>query len=590
MTNLQSPNLYSSNLQSSNLQPALSTRAFLWQLLRYKPGVWLLTVFAYMILYGLNFAPPLIARAIFDRLTGAAPVRFGLWTLVLLLFGSTVGRQAAYVALIAGQTLYTALIDSLVRANLLAQLLNRPGAQAIPDSPGETLSRFRDDIQPLGAFFGSAFNLIGVSVFALLAIITMIRTSPLLTLVAFLPLLLLSVIINRSSARIMRLRAANQAATSTVTGLLGELFGAAQAIKVADAEAAVMARLDVVNETRRQAALQDRLITESLGLLGSNLGDLGTAIILLLMGQAMRTGTFTVGDFALFVYVMPFVANNMGSVAGVLTSYRQLGVSLQRLTTLLQTAPTATLVHHRPLYFWGETPAPATTVPARTDPLTTLSVANLTYHFPQSQRGISDVSFTLPQGTFTVITGPVGSGKSTLLRVLLGLLPRDSGEIRWNGELVADPGAFFQPPRSAYTPQAPRLFSDSLRENILLGWPGEVDLATAIHSAVLEEDVAHLAQGLDTLIGPRGVRLSGGQMQRTAAARMFVRQPDLLVFDDLSSALDVETEGKLWERLLQTQGAGALNATYLVVSHRPAALARADQVITLNEGRIEVIH
>ncbi|MEZ4622686.1 MAG: ABC transporter ATP-binding protein [Caldilineaceae bacterium] len=323
---------------------SISTRHYLLQLLRYKPWVWLLTVLAYSILYALNFAPPLIARTIFDRLTGATPARFGLWTLVLLYFGSAVGRQAAYVALTAGQTLYTALVSSLVRANLFEQILNRPSVQAISASPGETLSRFRDDIQPLGSFLGSAFNLVGVSVFALLALVTMARTSPLLTVVAFLPLVLISLLIQQSSGHIMRLRAANQAATSSVTGLLGELFGAVQAIKIADAEIAVIARLDDVNETRRQAALKDRLVSEIFGALGGNLGDLGTAIILLLMGQAMRNGTFTVGDFALFLYVMPFVASNMRSVAGVLTSYRQLGVSLQRLTALLPAVPTKTLV------------------------------------------------------------------------------------------------------------------------------------------------------------------------------------------------------------------------------------------------------
>ncbi len=571
---------------------SMTTRHYLLQLLRYKPWVWLLTVIAYMILYALNFAPPLIARAIFDRLTDDAPVRFGLWTLVLLLLGSAVGRQAAYVALTAGQTLHTALVSSLVRANLLAQILQRPAAQAIPDSPGETLSRFRDDIDPLSTFLGSAFNLVGVSLFALLAIVTMARTSPLLTVVAFLPLVLISFLINRSSARIMRLRAATQSATSSVTGLLGELFGAVQAIKVADAESAVIAHLDAIGETRRQAALKDRLVSEIFGALGGNLGDLGTAITLLLMGQAMRSGTFTVGDFALFLYVMPFVANNMRSVAGVLTSYRQLGVSLQRLTTLLQGTPTATLVAPRPLYFWGEPPAPPVTVASTADALDELTVTNLCYQYP-NQRGVRDINFTLKRGTFTVITGPMGAGKSTLLRLLLGLLPKDAGEIRWNGQLVEDAGAFFQPRRSAYTPQAPRLFSDTLRENILMGWPGETELSRALHAAVLEEDVAHLAQQLETLVGARGVRLSGGQIQRSAAARMFVRQPDLLVFDDLSSALDVETEEKLWARLFQEQtstpGASNRSITCLVVSHRPALLQRADQVIELNEGRIERI-
>ena len=189
--------------------------------------------------------------------------------------------------------------------------------------------------------------------------------------------------------------------------------------------------------------------------------------------------------------------------------------------------------------------------------LQTLEVAGLTYHHPGSGRGIGGASFRLQRGQFTVVTGRIGAGKTTLLRALLGLLPRDAGEIRWNGRAVADPATFFVPPSCAYTPQVPRLFSETLRENILLGPPvAEARLAAAVRLAVLEPDVAAMEGGLDTLVGPRGVRLSGGQIQRAAAARMFVREPQLLVFDDLSSALDVETERLLWERLLGDGGEG----------------------------------
>ena len=138
------------------------------------------------------------------------------------------------------------------------------------------------------------------------------------------------------------------------------------------------------------------------------------------------------------------------------------------------------------------------------------------------------------------------------------------------------------PPRVAYTPQTPRLFSETLRDNILLGLPeNRVDLASAMHLAVLDPDVADIARGLDTQVEPRGLRLSGGQVQRTAAARMFVRQAELLVFDDLSSALDVETEQLLWGRLLDRP-----DLTCLVISHRPAALRRADQIVVLKDGRV----
>jgi ATP-binding cassette, subfamily B, bacterial len=99
---------------------------------------------------------------------------------------------------------------------------------------------------------------------------------------------------------------------------------------------------------------------------------------------------------------------------------------------------------------------------------------------------------------------------------------------------------------------------------------------------VLKDDIVAMPQGLETVVGPRGVRLSGGQVQRAAAARLFVRAPALLVFDDVSSALDAETEALLWERL-STRSA----AMCLVVSHRPAALRRADQIIVLKDGRVE---
>jgi ATP-binding cassette subfamily B protein len=135
----------------------------------------------------------------------------------------------------------------------------------------------------------------------------------------------------------------------------------------------------------------------------------------------------------------------------------------------------------------------------------------------------------------------------------------------------------------AYTAQVPRLFSETLRDNILLGLPEErVNLSGAIHAAAFEHDVAAMPAGAQTVVGPRGVRLSGGQLQRAAAARMFVRDAELLVFDDLSSALDVETERQLWERLAERS-----DQTCLVVSHRRAALRRADEIIVLKNGTVE---
>ena len=139
------------------------------------------------------------------------------------------------------------------------------------------------------------------------------------------------------------------------------------------------------------------------------------------------------------------------------------------------------------------------------------------------------------------------------------------------------------PPRAAYTAQVPRLFSETLKQNILLGLPDDPDtLDAAVWGAVLEQDVQALEAGLETPVGTRGVKLSGGQVQRTAAARMLARGAELLVIDDLSSALDVETKRVLWERLFSSG-----TVTCLAVSHRRAALRRADHIVVLKDGCVE---
>lgn len=186
-------------------------------------------------------------------------------------------------------------------------------------------------------------------------------------------------------------------------------------------------------------------------------------------------------------------------------------------------------------------------------------------------------------GSFTVVAERIGSGKTTLLKVLLGLLPSDIGEIHWNGEIVTDPARFFVPPRSAYTPQVPLLFSESIKENILMGLPEDpVDLRGALPLAVMEKDLAELEFGLDTLIGAKGVRLSGGQRHRTATARIFVRDAELLVLDNISSDQDVETERAMKERVFTRP-----NQTSPVVSHLRPVLRRADRIIVLKDGQLE---
>ena len=563
----------------------MTTRRFLWRLVRFSPWLYLMAGLCWIASWLLFLAPGLIARSFFDTLTGRAPAGIGLTGLIVLLLMVEVARVAASLGATWAEITFDITIGALLRGNMLKRILRHPGAHALPSSTGEAVNRFRRDVSDIQAFLllDGVLELISTAIFAGIALAIMLRIDAQVTLVVFLPLVGVLIAVYAASTRIDHYRTASRQATGNVTGALGEMFNAVQAIKVARAEHPMIDHFRMLSRSRRTSALQDQLISSVLDAFFAGAASLGTGVILLVAAQAMRSGRFTVGDFALFVFNLGSVTGIISFMGAMLVRYKQTGIAVGRMTALLQGAPAEELVAFGPVYLRGALPELPRVARTEADRLLTLEARGLSYRYPDTGLGIAGVDLRLARGSFTVVTGRIGAGKTTLLRALLGLLPPDAGEVYWNGARVSDPAAFFVPPRSAYTPQGPRLFSETLRENILLGLPDEDgDLGAALHAAVMERDVAELETGLETRIGPRGVKLSGGQAQRAAAARMFVRAPELLVFDDLSSALDVETEYVLWQRLF-ARG----EATCLVVSHRHAALRRADHIIVLKDGRVE---
>jgi ABC-type transport system involved in cytochrome bd biosynthesis fused ATPase/permease subunit len=262
-----------------------------------------------------------------------------------------------------------------------------------------------------------------------------------------------------------------------------------------------------------------------------------------------------------------------GRVAGAVITEAPGTRSWQRATSrfaggvdLMDLPPGVDLVH-------GEAPEPAV---GERRALRRLSLRDVAAVHDDGTRGVIGVDLDVDAGELVLLLGQVGSGKSSLLAALAGLVDHE-GSILWNEVEVADAQTFLRPGQVAHVSQVPRVLSGTFAENIHLGHERRV--ADAVRDARLHRDVDD-AGGTDAKVGHRGVRLSGGQVQRLALARALAADTELLLADDVSSALDATTEVELWEALRERR------TTVIGATSKRAALAQADRVVVLVDGEV----
>lgn len=560
----------------------MTITGFIGRLFRFRPSLFLINGLLWCIFHSLPLLIGLGMQWFFDRATSSSTDY--VWLAVPLIFIAVVrvARVGTFFAAFYQWVTYIYHIQAILRTNMLAGIMRWPGRN-LPASPGEAMSRFRDDVDEVVEYVESWVDFWGRLVFALVSVVIMASINWKIMLVAVLPLVVVTLLNNLSGNRARRYGLKNREATGRITSFIAETFGAVQALKLGQAEDHVHERFMKLNEDRRQAALKDNLFKQWMRSLNQHVLSICTGLILLMCAAEMQAGRFTVGDFALFTSYLANIGFSISLFGYMVFQHKRLKVSFDRMRSLFRPGEEDRIIEARETYLNEEPPELPVIHREPGEKLKELEVKNLSYHYPNSENGISDINFRLERGKFLVVTGRIGAGKSTLVRTLLGLLPKQEGTIRWNGEEV-DPATFLMPPRAAYTPQVPRLFSDPLRENIVQGKKERTEeaLERAVRLAVMEKDIENLDQGLETFVGPRGVMLSGGQIQRAATARMLITGADLFIFDDLSSALDVETEQQVWDGLFKEEG-----VTCIAVSHRRAALSKADHIIVMKDGRIE---
>jgi ATP-binding cassette subfamily B protein len=545
----------------------------------YRPALYAVVFVLWTAIHLAPLVPGLVVKEFFDTLTGDARLGLDVWGLVALLVAFALGQAVILYGGFHSDALLRFSMRMLLRHNVLEKLLDRPGAQPLPRPVGEILSNLRDDVTQVEDAVDWAIDVAGTALFAAAAVGILLFVDARVTLLVFGPMIGVVALVRLASARLGHYRDLGRAATARVASSIGEMFECVETIQLAGAEPHVLRRFADLSEERHTAMVRDAVFSQSLRAAFSQTATIGAGLVLLLAASSMREGRFGVGDFALFVYYLGFVSDFTRFFGNFLAHYRQTGVSFERLDATMEDAGPARLTAAAPLHIAG--PLPGAAPPRAAASFERFELRGLGFLHPGTREGVRGVDLRVDRGSLVVVTGRIASGKTTLLRAALGLLPADSGEVLWNGEPVRDPARFLVPPRCAYTPQVPRLRSGSLRENILEGHAAsEPSLERALWLSALERDLALFPKGLETVVGARGLRLSGGQVHRVALARMFVREPALHVFDDLSSALDVETEAAILARIREHGGLSCL-----AVSHRRPVLARADSILVLRAGR-----
>lgn len=346
---------------------------------------------------------------------------------------------------------------------------------------------------------------------------------------------------------------------------------AARTVKLAARTPEVHAHLRRVDDGRVEAAVFEHRVQAVLD---------GVPIIMVQVGAVVAWGALLAGvwDLASTLLVAGAVAgfNWFGVVAGAVVTeapgtraWQQATASFAGGADLVAEAPGVDL----------STGAAARPGPDARDRLDTLELRRVGAVHDDGTIGVADVDLTVVRGELVLLLGRVGAGKSSLLSALAGLMAH-TGRIRWNGTDVEDAEAFLRPGRVAHVAQVPRVLSGTFADNVRLDHDRAVDGPLA--AARMATDVAE-AGGPDALVGHRGVRLSGGQVQRLALARALATDAELLLADDVSSALDASTEIELWTALRE-RGTTVVGAT-----SKRAALARADRVVVLEEGSVVAV-
>jgi ABC-type multidrug transport system fused ATPase/permease subunit len=517
---------------------------------------------------GVQVVTPLVASHFIDQATSGGALR-DLISLALLTMGlALVGQGLAVAETYVAENVSWAATNAL-RADLLAHLLRLDATFHTAHTPGELIERVDGDVATLARFFSRFVVYVlgnGVLLLGVLGLLYHVDWRIGLGLSAFVALALIAMLRIRAIAT--PAWAAERQASADFYGFLGEYLAGLEDIRSSGAGAFVLRRCAEVMRSWLAVTLKAQMRGYALIATSQGLFALGTAVAFALSAMLFKAGTLTIGTVYLIFQYTEMLRQPTEQIRNEVQDLQQADASMVRVAALLVTAPRLA-------------DGPGAALPP--GPLA-VELDGVSFSYAEDVPVLRDVSVCLEPGRVLGVVGRTGSGKTTLTRLLPRFYDPLSGVVRLGGVDLRTVRLAAVRARIGLVTQEVQLFNASVRDNLTLFDDGVPDerISAVLDTLGLAGWLHELPRGLDTTLGPGGAGLSAGQAQVLACARIFLRDPDVVILDEASSRLDPATE-----RLVHTALGRLLDGrTGIIVAHRLATIAYADDILVLEDGQV----
>ncbi|MEQ9102091.1 MAG: ABC transporter ATP-binding protein [Imperialibacter sp.] len=462
------------------------------------------------------------------------------------------------------------LLISKLRAQVQRKILSLPISYFDNNKSGALVSRVMSDVEGVRNLVGTGLvQLVGGSITAVISLVLLIRISPMMTFYVLVPVGIFAFIAMKAFGKIRPIFRERGVINAEVTGRLTETLNGVRVIKGFNAEeqenntfAAGVERLfQNVKASLTATALVTSSATFLLGLASTGIMGIG--------GYQIITNEMTMGDFIAFTLYLGFMIAPIVQMSNIGSQLTEAFAGLDRTEEIMNMDP-EDMPEERPIQLKK----------LKGD----YAFENVSFAYEEGKEVIHDITFTAPSGSVTALVGSSGSGKTTIAGLAATFLTPKAGRITLDGEDLSKVGLRSFRQYLGVVLQDDFLFEGTIRENILFPRPNatEEELKNAVTAAYVHEFTDRFDDGLDTVIGERGVKLSGGQRQRIAIARAILANPKVIILDEATSNLDTESESMIQKSLAELMK----DRTTFVIAHRLSTIRRADQILVIEQGKI----